>query len=228
MTSLRVRRNWDFISRRTPRPVEPITAPTPTLNFHRADRAPATPSQPSAPLHFTRPGAVPAGAPLIVGTAPTVRPAPRAPRPATAPTADVPTIDNDATTLSREEPVVRLSRLQSAIGTLRIDGAGDVGWQSADGEAGASATSTALRGGPVHANRPLVERISNQQVLVGLRHVHDLRRLVVTPADTTITITTAGETVITVDGTAYIHVVGGVLEIRLEVDTSITDFGFSV
>ncbi|MGW8431477.1 hypothetical protein ACWGJ9_10340 [Curtobacterium citreum] len=145
-----------------------------------------------------------------------------------APTAVVPTLDAAAMTLSHEEPVVRLSRLQSAIGVLCIDGAADVGWQSADGQQGVSRAGTNLRGGPTHANRPLIERTGMQQVLVNLRHVNDLRRLAVTAADTAVTITTAGGSTITTVGTAYIHVVGGVLELRHEPGASIADFGFGV
>lgn len=233
MTSLRVRRNWGFITRRTPRPAESQAATeqtaAPTLNFSRPGRTPslaATPA-PAAPLNFTRPGASPAGTPLTIGTAPAGTPTPRATRPVAGPTASVPTLDTAAMTLAHEEPVVRLSRLQSAIGALRIDGAGDIGWQSADGQQGISRAGTNLRGGPTHANRPLIERTGMQQVLVNLRHVNDLRRLAITAADTAVTITTAGGSAITIPGTAYIHVVGGALELRHELGATVTDFGFT-
>ncbi len=233
MTSLRVRRNWDFITRRTPRPAEtpPAAAQQPALKFDRPGHAPE-PAQAPAPLNFTRPGTTAPAAPLRIGSTPTAAPAttsaPRATQPPTARLTTAPVLDTTAATLTTADPVVRLTRMQSAIGTLRIDGAADVGWQSTDGDAGVSSAGTTLRGGPVHANRPLIERTGQQQVLITLRHVHDLRRVAITPAADNITVATEGGKTVTVPGTAYIHRVGSTLEVRLEPDTTVADFGFPV
>ncbi|WIE81111.1 hypothetical protein [Curtobacterium sp. MCSS17_016] len=131
-------------------------------------------------------------------------------------------------TLTAAEPVIRLTRRQSAIGVLRIDGAADIGWTSVDGTAGVSRAGTSLRGGPVHANRPLFERVTTQRVLINLRHLHDVHRAVITAAGDSVTVTTESGKTVTVNGTAYVHRVGDVLEVRYEGPATVADFGFVV
>jgi hypothetical protein len=237
VTSLRVRRNWDFITRRTPLPATqatPSETAQPTLNFTRPGRTTTSPpaEAPAAPLNFARQGATPSGAPLRIGTAPVAASSPtvvsRAPQQVPPPAADAPTLDARKAALTDRDPVIRLTRLQSAIGALRIDGAADIGWHATDNAHGVSILGTSLRGGPVHANRPLVERVARDQLLVNLRHVHELRRLVVTAADESVTVTTAGGSVITAPGTIYIHIIGGVIELRHEPGAAVADFGFTV
>lgn len=193
MTNLAAARNWAFISRRT-----------------RPDTAPSAPprrtalSQPSEP---TRPGTgslilPPANVSAVTLTPPDIT--------------STPTLTRH-TELTASHPVVRLTRRQSAIGTLRIDGATAIGWETTDRWHGVSLTNSELVAGPEHANRHLIERTDPTTVLVNARHVRELRRLIIAGnPDTGITLTTTGGTRASCTGTMYLHRLGNILEVRAE------------
>ncbi|GAA4683496.1 hypothetical protein [Frondihabitans cladoniiphilus] len=82
-------------------------------------------------------------------------------------------------------PMVRLDRLQSAIGSLVVTGASSVAWESVTGLTGAASDESSAEGShsgshvgavvPTSGNRPLVG-FDEGAVLVALRHVGELRR----------------------------------------------------
>jgi hypothetical protein len=118
---------------------------------------------------------------------------------------DVPRVHGDVT-LTVEEPVARLTRLQSGVGSLVISG-----FESYTVE---PVTRDIM---PVHANRPLVEQ-TGDGLIVGLRHVRELRRLIVfAPAGGVVQALTAGGYVVAVPtGVMYLSVIDGEVEIRAE------------
>lgn len=80
--------------------------------------------------------------------------------------------------LSLEEPAVRLSRAQSAIGSLVINGAEAFAWEGTDGFGGLVLDNGTESAAPMFSNRKLVEFHKGDLVL-GLRHFKNLRRLIV-------------------------------------------------
>lgn len=80
--------------------------------------------------------------------------------------------------LSLEEPAVRLSRTQSAIGSLVISGAEAFAWEGIEGFGGLVLAHGEESTAPMYANRKLVE-FHKGNVVVGLRHFHNIRRLIV-------------------------------------------------
>lgn len=81
-------------------------------------------------------------------------------------------------TLNLEHPVVRLNTRQSAIGSIVIEGADNLGWE-AQGQSGlVSAANPTANQAPSFGNRKLVE-FYKSEVVIGLRHVNKLRRVIV-------------------------------------------------
>lgn len=80
--------------------------------------------------------------------------------------------------LSLEEPAVRLSRAQSAIGSLGVSGAEAFAWEGVDGFGGLVLLDGPESTAPMFSNRKLVEFHKGNLVL-GLRHFKNLRRLIV-------------------------------------------------
>lgn len=84
--------------------------------------------------------------------------------------------------LSRDEPTVTLDRRQSAIGSLSFElvGSGDLScaWELADGEAGLVSKAAGVLVSPEFGRRSIVQ-ILERSVVVGLRHVRNLRRLLI-------------------------------------------------
>lgn len=78
--------------------------------------------------------------------------------------------------------MVALSRLQSAVGSLAIDvrPAGTLSciWELTDGTSGIVSEWTGVRASPEFGKRPLVQ-LRKGQLLVGLRHISQLRRMLV-------------------------------------------------
>jgi hypothetical protein len=93
------------------------------------------------------------------------------------------------TILTVDYPVVTLDRRQSAIGSLVVDlapaGTLSCVWELTDGTSGivsdAVAGPNGVRTSPMFGRRPLVE-LRKGQILVGLRHVAELRRLLIVTA----------------------------------------------
>jgi len=78
--------------------------------------------------------------------------------------------------------MVTMSRLQSAVGSLTIDvrPAGTISciWELADGISGIISEWTGVRASPEFGKRPLIQ-LRKGQLMVGLRHISQLRRLLV-------------------------------------------------
>lgn len=81
--------------------------------------------------------------------------------------------------------MVTMSPLQSAVGSLAIDvrPAGTISciWELADGSSGIVSEWSGVRAGPEFGRRPLVQ-LRKGQLLIGLRHISQLRRLLVVVA----------------------------------------------
>lgn len=84
--------------------------------------------------------------------------------------------------LTAEARTVTLDRRQSAIGSLvfEIAGPGAVGavWELQDGLTGLVDASVGTVVSPEYGRRPIVE-LTRQQIVIGLRHVHELRRVLI-------------------------------------------------
>lgn len=100
------------------------------------------------------------------------------------------------TILTNESRVVTLNRRQSAIGSLVIDtrpsGTVSCIWELVDGTAGIVSETTGIEASPEFGKRALVQ-LRRGQLIVGLRHVHQLRRLLLVvpgpvPADRPLTV----------------------------------------
>jgi len=78
--------------------------------------------------------------------------------------------------------MVTMSRLQSAVGSLTIDArpAGTIScvWELADGTSGIISEWSGVRASPEFGKRPLIQ-LRKGQLLVGLKHISQLRRLLV-------------------------------------------------
>jgi len=125
---------------------------------------------------------------LAFGPPTRVAPTSRAPK---APPLPATTRVRGRTLLTADAPVATLDRRQSAIGSLTFDATphGQVNgvWELTDGTAGiVSAGAVSEEGGittsPEFGRRSLVQ-LSKGQLLVGLRHVRQLRRLLVVVTD---------------------------------------------
>ena len=145
--------------------------------------------------------------------------------------------------LSAKNPVVRLNARQSGIGTLLIAGAGAVAWEDRDLITGAETLHGALVGSRIETagNRPLAG-FHGGSVAVALRHVRQLRRVLVAPAEGPLVVTTFGGSGIAVHplsstgqrGLLYISQIDGLLELRAEYtanenhDDIWAEFGFQM
>jgi len=82
--------------------------------------------------------------------------------------------------LTADAPTVSLTRLQSAVGSLAFDvaGAGELAcaWELADGEAGLVSAAADVLVSPQFGRRAIVQ-LYKDRLVVGLRHVRELRRL---------------------------------------------------
>src|SRR5215213_10554774 len=82
--------------------------------------------------------------------------------------------------LSRDAPTVTLDRRQSAIGSLAFElvgsGALSCAWELGDGEAGLVSKASGVLVSPEFGRRPIVQLVE-RSLVVGLRHVRQLRRL---------------------------------------------------
>jgi hypothetical protein len=112
-------------------------------------------------------------------------------------------------TLTESDPAIRLSRIASGIGSLLLGGITVACLETTNG-AGHRLGHDPI---PAFGNRPLAEH-HDGAIVIGLRHVRQLRRFVATGTD--MTITTAGGLTIRVPGHADlgIHTVAGHLELR--------------
>ena len=139
---------------------------------HRTDNAPADgPPAPSGP---------PTGSLALAFGPPTSSTAP-ALTPKAAPQLPTERVRGRAI-LTPERPMATLDRRQSAIGSLAVDLAphGRVNgvWELVDGTAGTVSEQGGVTTSPEFGRRSLVQ-LQRGRLLVGLRHVHQLRRLLV-------------------------------------------------
>ncbi|WP_159602631.1 hypothetical protein [Agromyces humi] len=132
--------------------------------------------------------------------------------------------------LTVSSPVVALTRRHSAIGSLRITGVSAAWWQTIDLESGVLTREQPPRGVPTNSNRPVVEFIGSD-LIVGLRHHRQIRRLIVASNGTSMVVATSAGIPITLPAGAvlYLSPVGGVLELRAEFVTGdvAAAFGFA-
>ncbi|WP_127782542.1 hypothetical protein [Rhodococcus sp. X156] len=138
------------------------------------------------------------------------------------------------TVLTPDAAMVVLDRRQSAIGSLAVDlvpqGRLCAVWELVDGTSGVVSEASGVRVSLEHGRRPLVE-LRRGTVLVGLRHVHQLRRLLLVvdgldPAAATTTtvlslydestVESVHETHVPTVATLAMYQVGGELVVRRE------------
>ena len=116
---------------------------------------------------------VPAGPSLSLG---------RAPKPVAEPVGTGVRRVRGRTLLTADTPTATLDRRQSAIGSVafEIAGPGAVGalWELQDGSVGHIEASVGTTTSPEFGRRPIVE-LTRGKVVVGLRHVRELRRLLI-------------------------------------------------
>ncbi len=153
------------------------TVSRPDLGYlRRRPRRGESPPPPSGP---------PTGSLSLAFGPPTSSTAPASTAPALTPKAapQLPTARvRGRTILTPEQPMVTLDRRQSAIGSLAVDLApyGRVNgvWELIDGTAGTVSEQGGITTSPEFGRRSLVQ-VQHGRLLVGLRHVHQLRRLLV-------------------------------------------------
>lgn len=130
---------------------------------------------------------------------------------------------HDNTELSLDSPVVRLDFRQSGIGSLVIYGAQAFAWETKDMQGGLqvslSENSSDIEP-PSFGNRKLAEFVGDE-VVVGLRHAHKLRRLVIASqvSDLKLTMYDGSEIYMPSDGgnnVMLISRIGHELEVRME------------
>jgi hypothetical protein len=134
---------------------------------------------------------------------------------------------HDNTELSLDKPVVRLDSRQSGIGSLVIYGAQAFAWETKDMQGGLQVSLSENSSDidpPTFGNRKLAEFVGDE-VVIGLRHAHKLRRLVVASqvSDLKLTMYDGSEIYMPSDGgnnVMLISRIGHEIEVRMEkVDT---------
>jgi hypothetical protein len=131
--------------------------------------------------------------------------------------------------LSLEEPSVRLSRVQSALGSMLISGAEAFAWEGTDGFGGLVLADGSESTAPMYSNRRLVE-FHKGELVVGLRHFRNLRRLIVGTRQGILKARIYDESEVITDGglgsnALLISKVGDQLEFRLEKINSVDLLG---
>lgn len=131
--------------------------------------------------------------------------------------------------LSFEEPSVLLSKAQSAIGSLVISGAEAFAWEGTDGFGGLVLDDGSESTAPMYSNRSLVE-FHKGDLVVGLRHFRNLRRLIVGTRSGMLRARLYDESEIIADGALganalLISKTGNQLEFRLEKINSVDLIG---
>lgn len=135
------------------------------------------------------------------------------------PVLDIPVLSGRVE-LTPETPVVRIGQRQSAIGSFTVDNVAGLGFTVAGVSGVQPASQSTHHDMPVYGNRPLASFESNQLV-VGLRHFRELKRLVVWASSGRLTVKFLNGAEVIVDSAdgvngLYIHRVKNVLEFRLE------------
>jgi hypothetical protein len=131
--------------------------------------------------------------------------------------------------LSLEEPSVLLSKVQSAVGSLQISGAEAFAWEANDGFGNLVLADGNDSTAPVYGGRHLVE-FHKGELVVGLRHFRNLRRLIVGTRTGMLRAKLYDESEIIADGgqgsnALLISRVGNQLEFRLEKINSVDLLG---
>lgn len=131
--------------------------------------------------------------------------------------------------LSLEEPSVLLSKIQSAVGSLVISGAEAFAWEANDGFGNLVLADGSDSTAPLYSGRRLVE-FHKGELVVGLRHLRNLRRLVVGTRTGMLRAKLYDESEIIADGgqgsnALLISRVGNQLEFRLEKINSVDLIG---
>ncbi len=210
-----VRHDLPFLKRRIRPTVTPPTPPAPPV-ARPASPAMSHPVVRSAP---SRPAPATGVAPPAAPPRPPLRTPSRSTRSRLFP---APAVSGRAE-LDAESPVARLDLLRSSIGTLLVEGATEVVWESTDLVSGTAAVSGETTGTVVMTagNRPLVG-FHGDLAAVTLRHVRELRRaLFVGGSGRSMGIRLADGSVVTAssDGAGptvvLLLVIDGVIELRV-------------
>lgn len=153
----------------------------------------------------------------------------------TRPSQTVPRIRaRDSIGLRLEQPVVRLSRLQSAIGSMVVEQAERIVWESQDFRTGIIDNVSSLNAEkvPSRSNRKVVE-FSKERAVVGLRQFKSLRRVVfVSQKDMVVSLYDGAKITIPTDSgknVLLLSVIQDEIELRLEfvnLDDPVAAFGF--
>lgn len=153
----------------------------------------------------------------------------------TRPSQTVPRIRaRDSIGLRLEQPVVRLSRLQSAIGSMVVEQAERIVWESQDFRTGIIDNASSLNAEkvPSRSNRKVVE-FSKERAVVGLRQFKSLRRVVfVSQKDMVVSLYDGAKITIPTDSgknVLLLSVIQDEIELRLEfvnLDDPVPAFGF--
>ncbi len=164
-----VRSDFAFLSRRT-KPASREAAP---LDLSRSRPNRTTAQAPAAVSLRREPAPVRAGAVRPAVGIRTPRPAQPEPTSFLFPAPSARTLRE----LTPSTPLVRLNSRQSAVGSLRVAGAGAIAWEGSDRVTGARTLDGHVAGTHIMTagNRPLLDYVDGDAV-VTLRHIHQLRR----------------------------------------------------
>lgn len=140
----------------------------------------------------------------------------------------------DTIGLRLEQPVIRLSRLQSAIGSMVVEQAERIIWESQDFRTGIIDNASSLNAEkvPSRSNRKVVE-FSKERAVVGLRQFRSLRRVAfVSQNDMVVSLYDGAKIAIPTDSgknVLLLSVIQDEIELRLEfinLDDPLAAFGF--
>lgn len=122
-------------------------------------------------------------------------------------------------TLAADNPVVRLNRRQSAIGSITIEGATEFAWE-ADHRKGRESLTQPDSTVPSYGNRKIVQ-FHKGFVVIGAKHFMNLRRVIVFGGSNPLTMRTSDGSTIRIESDSeprvlYISRIGREIEVRYE------------
>lgn len=153
-------------------------------------------------------------------------------------TASIPVLKAN-TKLTSKNPVIRLTRMQSSIGSINFRNVAYFAWETKDRQTGFRYSDDSYKtdfqsvktgqnypfvpeiATPEFGNRDLMEYIDSENVVLSARHINQVRRVVLMPkASKTLTITASNGLSINVeyaqDTVLYMSVIDKQIELRLE------------
>lgn len=153
-------------------------------------------------------------------------------------TASIPVLEKN-TKLNPKNPVIRLTALQSAIGSLTFKNSAFFAWETKDRKTGFCYSDNTYKVDyqstktgqtypslpeitpPLFGNRVLAEYVDSNDIVLSAKHINTIRRLIIVPKQSkTLTVTTFSGLTVTVEFThdmvLYVSVVDKQVELRLE------------